>query len=509
MSGAAPDSVLAKTAKGAGWVIGWRMMTRALGLLSTLCLVRLLLPADFGLVTLATGFSQAIDSLSSLGVEEAVIREERPTRDLYDSAFTINVIRGAATAALVAGAAWPVAQFFGDPRLFPVMLALAAGALVAAFENIGIVDFRRDLTFEKEFVLMLLPRLASIAVAIGLAFAFHTHWALVSAILVGILLRTVLGYRMHPCRPRLRLPAWRQIAGFSFWSWLLSLSSLLRDRCDGFVIGRVFGIAQVGVFAVGSEIASLPATELISPLSRACFSGFAATRGDKAGTAETFLRVIGSAALLAVPAGVGLSLVADPVVRLAFGAAWSGAAVVIQVLGVALTLMVGGAIGSALLNAHALLRPLLGIQALSVAVKLALLIVLTPWRGLLGAALVVSLATALEQGLTLALTLRYLGLGGADVLRVTWPSLLGASAMAAGMAALGFGWTAVNRSGAALAGALLAAVMAGAVIYAAAVGACWAVRGRPDGAERDMLGMISRMGANAAVLVRRGRARPT
>ena len=504
MSGA-PDSVLARTAKGAGWVIGWRMATRALGLLSTLFLVRLLLPADFGLVTLATGFSQAIDSLSSLGVEEAVIREEHPTPDLYDSAFTINVIRGAATAAVVAGAAWPVARFFGDARLFPVILALAAGALVAAFENIGIVDFRRDLTFEKEFVLMLLPRLASIVVAIGLAWAFQSHWALVSAILASIVLRTVLGYRMHPYRPRLRLPAWRQIAGFSFWSWLLSLSSLMRDRCDGFVIGRIFGSAQVGVFAVGAEIAALPTTELISPLSRACFSGFAATRGDRAGTAQSFLRVIGSTALLAVPAGVGLSLVADPVVRLAFGAAWSGAATVIQVLGVALTLMVGGMIGSALLNAHALLRPLFGIQALAVVVKLALLIVLTMAYGLLGAALAIALATALEQGLILALTLQYLGLGGTDVLRVTWPSLLGTLAMAAGMAAFGLGWTVVDRTGPALAATLLTAVLTGAAIYGAAIGACWAARGRPDGPEQDLLGALGRAWANAVARLRRGK----
>ena len=101
------ESILAKTARGAGWVIGWRLVTRSLGLISTLFLVRLLHPADFGLVTLAMSFGQAIDSLSSLGVEEAVIREKHPTRDLYDSAFTINVIRGFATAVVVALAAWP------------------------------------------------------------------------------------------------------------------------------------------------------------------------------------------------------------------------------------------------------------------------------------------------------------------------------------------------------------------------------------------------------------------
>ena len=339
------ESILAKTARGAGWVIGWRLVTRSLGLISTLFLVRLLHPADFGLVTLAMSFGQAIDSLSSLGVEEAVIREKHPTRDLYDSAFTINVIRGFATAVVVALAAWPVARFFGDERLFPVMLVLAAGSLVASFENIGIVDFRRDIAFQKEFVLMSLPRLVSIVVAITLAFVLRSHWALVCAIMTSITLRVGLGYVMHPFRPWFRLRAWRQIAGFSFWSWLISLTSLLRDRCDSFVIGRVFDITQVGIFSLGTEIATLPTTELISPLSRACFSGFASVRSSdssQADTAQAFLRVIGSTALIALPAGVGISLVADPIVKLAFGPGWGGATVVIQVLGVAMTTMVLG-----------------------------------------------------------------------------------------------------------------------------------------------------------------------
>ena len=115
-------SILARTAKGAGWIIAWRVLTRVLGLVSTLFLVQLLVPGDFGLIMLATGFGQAISSLSSLGVEEAVIREKNPSRELYDSAFTINVIRATTTAIIITAIAWPTASFFDDMRLVPVML---------------------------------------------------------------------------------------------------------------------------------------------------------------------------------------------------------------------------------------------------------------------------------------------------------------------------------------------------------------------------------------------------
>jgi O-antigen/teichoic acid export membrane protein len=485
----AEESLLVRTARGAGWVIGWRLFTRALGMLSTLVLVRLLVPADFGLMTLATGFAQALNELSALGVEEAVIRERQPGRDLYDTGFTINLIRGAATAALIAAAAWPVARFFADRRLVPVLLALALGALVAGAENIGIVDFRRDIRFHKEFVLLAIPRLAGIAVAISLACLLHSYAALLAATLVTVAARVGLGYAMHPFRPRLRLPAWRRIAGFSFWSWLLSLGNLLNERADSFVIGRVFGLADVGIFALGAEIAALPTTELISPLSRACFSGFAAARDGTDETAATFLRVIAATTLVTLPAGVGLSLVAAPVVRLAFGPGWAAATPVVELLGVALVVTVLGYVSYALMNAHARLRGLAGIQALTLAVRLALLVALVPRAGLTGAAAAVGLAAILENLLYFAMAHRFLDLRAAALLAATWRSLLGAIVMAAALAALGLGW---RRDAGSPAATLALAILLGAVLYAATVALCWIASGRPPGAERDLLGLLRR-----------------
>src|SRR6185312_14304732 len=89
-------SVLARTIRGAGWVIAWRLGVRALGLISTLILVRLLAPADFGLLALAASFAQTVDGMMTLGTEEAVIRQPAPDRNVYDTAWTMNVIRGLA-----------------------------------------------------------------------------------------------------------------------------------------------------------------------------------------------------------------------------------------------------------------------------------------------------------------------------------------------------------------------------------------------------------------------------
>src|SRR3954470_12178253 len=95
-------SILEKTARGAGWVVAWRMITRSLGLLSTLILVRLLAPTDFGLVALGSSLSVAIESFSWIGLEEGVIRHHKPTPALYDTAFTLGIVRGLAVGLAVA-----------------------------------------------------------------------------------------------------------------------------------------------------------------------------------------------------------------------------------------------------------------------------------------------------------------------------------------------------------------------------------------------------------------------
>jgi O-antigen/teichoic acid export membrane protein len=79
-----PDSLLVRTARGAGWVMAWRLGMRALGLISTLVLVRLIQPADFGIIALATSFMQTIDGMLTLGTEEAIIRDAAPARGFYD-----------------------------------------------------------------------------------------------------------------------------------------------------------------------------------------------------------------------------------------------------------------------------------------------------------------------------------------------------------------------------------------------------------------------------------------
>jgi lipopolysaccharide exporter len=161
-------SLVRLTAIGATWMVAWRMVTRILGLASTLILARVLVPADFGLLAMATTFAAAVEAFSQLGLQDALVRHPRGEA-LMDTAFTLQVGRAILTSLLVALAAPAAAWWFEEPRLVPVLLILAVSSLVAGAENVGIVEFRREMRYDKQFILLSGPRLLQVAVTIPLA----------------------------------------------------------------------------------------------------------------------------------------------------------------------------------------------------------------------------------------------------------------------------------------------------------------------------------------------------
>ena len=485
------DSLLAKTAKGAGWVIGFRLSTRLLGVASTLTLVRLLLPGDFGLIALASSFAQTVDAVANLSVHEAIVRERAPDRAMYDTAFTMSLIRGLITAGVMVGASWPVAAFFREPRLTPVLLALAASSLIGAVENIATADFMRTMAFRREFQLWTLPRVLQVVGTIGFALIWRSYWALVFGIVFGRVIRTAMSYAMYPFLPRLTLTAWRRIIGFTGWSWAIYMVAMVRDRTDTMLVGRFFSSTRVGIYALGNEIAALPTSELIDPLTRACFPSFSQLHHSGQNVGQTYLRLLAASALFVLPAGMGIALVADPLVKLAFGPLWLEAVPIIQILGISASIAAIGSLSMTLFSACNMLRSTFAIMAVATVARIVLMVIFLPGGTLVTAASLSALLGVSEQMAYITLTMRRFDVPLRGLLRAVWRSVLGTLVMAAALFWLGLGFAPVAD---AFARHLLTDATIGAAIYGAVVILTWTAAGCPDGPERDVLTLLHSIG---------------
>src|SRR5579872_3725969 len=222
-----PPSLQRQMVKGSAWVIGVRWAVRFLGLISTIVLARLLVPADFGIVTIAMIILGTVEVFAQTGQHLAIIRHPNPTREHYDTAWTIFIMLYSSLALIIFLCAPLTVIYFHEPRALLVVRILALKTFIAGFENVGIVDFQKYLEFHKQFLYRVLPSVVSFFVTLAAAFALRNYWALVIGILTQEFTGFVLSYVLSPFRPRLGLSKVRELWSFSLWTFVRSIAGYL------------------------------------------------------------------------------------------------------------------------------------------------------------------------------------------------------------------------------------------------------------------------------------------
>ncbi|HVE90590.1 MAG TPA: lipopolysaccharide biosynthesis protein, partial [Burkholderiaceae bacterium] len=469
-------------ATGAAWMVLFRLIDRSLGLISTVILARLLLPADFGLVAMAMSIIGLIELATAFSFEIALIQKANPARVHYDTAFTLNILLATGGAVLTLGLAHPAAAFYDEPRLVPVMLAIGAAWLISGFENVGTVNFRRNMDFRREFRFLAYKRVISFGVAIAAAVTLRSYWALVIGMVTGRVAGVILGYLLEPFRPRLSLAASRQLFSFSGWMLVTNIAGAVVSKIPQFFVGRMFGAQTLGAYTVGAEIAQLAHTELVAPINRAMIPGYSRLADDLDAFRLTCIDSAGAILLLVLPASVGMAILAGPIVRVLLGEQWSEAVPVIQVLAFS------GAVNAIVSNNHAayvaLGRPQLSAFILlsRVAVLIPLLFLLSTQLGLLGIVYAEFAAAAASLLVSYPMLFRQLRIPVLGYVRALWRPTLASAIM--GFLVYGvLQLFAPHYSVATAVRDLVTGVVVGVLTYGLMLWGLWRLSHRPDTAE--------------------------
>ncbi len=477
----------ARMSVGALWMVLFKLVDRSLGFISTLILARLLVPSDFGIVAMATSLIALIDLFSSFGLDSALIQRRNADRDDYNTAWTLNALAGLGVGVLIVAAAIPASLYFREPRLTPVAMLLGLCSVLQGLENVGVVDFRRNLQFHLEFRYMAAKKFIAFCLTVPLAFWLRNYWALVIGMILSRLAVLGLSYLVHSYRPRFSLRSVRHLMHFSKWLVIQNLMSFARERSPDLVIGRVVSSAGLGTFGIASQIASMPSTELVAPINRAIFPAYAKLAGDLPELGRQYLAVMGLIALLAVPAVAGIATTAPEIVLLALGPKWTGAIPVLEILAFyGITQVLQTNAYSAFL---ALGRPdvFARINFVHAATQLVALLILTPAYGILGAAWACLLAAIVALPVNFYMITKRLHLRYRQFIAVLWRPLLAATVMyLVNHQFLRIDTTTVTSSLQVLPN-LLISIGAGIFVYCAGIGVAWLLSGRPEGAESWVL----------------------
>jgi O-antigen/teichoic acid export membrane protein len=481
-----------RVAKGAVWMVMKRLAFKGIGLISTLILVRLLAPHAFGLAAIASTAYDTLNTVAEFSFGLALVKMKEPTRAHYDSAWTLIVLRGFAIGAVIFVSAPWIADVMREPQLLNITRAMAIYPIVWGFENIGLIDFQRNLRFDRLFFYDVLGKVVGFVVVIPAAVILHNAWAVVLGTIAPRIVQVPASFIMHPYRPRFTLRASKELLNFSKWLFATNILSLTNNYMITILIGRIGGAASVGLFRTAEQIGILPVSEVAAPIRGPMYAGYAKVQHDRERLCRHVVDGLSLTLMIITPLSVGVALTAKLIEQVALGAEWAGAAAFIQVC--AFYALFEG-IGEFTHNLYVVKdrqRRFVGIMTLTVLIR----VVLVVWAGYRYGALAAAAMFALTSFFSSAIWFQQLTVMIHLSMRVTfaavWRVLVAVAIMSAGvlylLAVWPYGDDFVGRVA-----ELLIAVALGGALYIGSLLGLWQISGRPAGPEDHAMKAIAQL----------------
>lgn len=334
-------------------MVGLKVTLHIIGFARLVIVARLLAPSDFGLMGIALLLKGVIETFSQTGFEQALIHKREDIRSYLDSAWTVQLLRGLILSAVIFGLAPLAGNFFDSPQAVSIIRVVGLTVFLHALTNIGVVCFKKELEFNKQFIYQLSVSLVDTLITVVFAFLLRNVWALVLGWLAGELTGIAVSYILHPHRPKLdfRLEKARELFHFGKWVLGANIVTFFAIQGDDFYLGRVLGVAALGFYQMAFRLGNLPSSEITGLIGKVAFPAYSKLQAVPEKLREAYLRVVTISTLLAIPIAGGIVVLAPLFVRIFMGEKWQPVILPLRILAVAGLFRSLASTGGALFNA--------------------------------------------------------------------------------------------------------------------------------------------------------------
>lgn len=318
---------------GIAWSGGVKYLSQFLSWCSALVVTRILTPADYGLVAMATVYLGFITLVSEFGIGSAVVTLRDLKREQIQQLNSFSVLLGITGFVISIFVAFPLSWFFHAPKLPPVVIIMSLAFVVNSFKCVPGALLERDMRFKS---LSMVDGIRALILAIGsMTFALlgFRYWTLVMGALLGSLVSTLTMLRIN--REGFRFPRMDGLRRAVTFSWHIlggRLSWYIYSNSDFAVAGRVLGQIPLGNYTVAWTLSNIPLQSVSNLISSVTPSLFSAVQKDKSELRRYLLTLTEGLSLITFPLTTGLALVAHPFVTVFLGTKWLPAVLPLQLL---------------------------------------------------------------------------------------------------------------------------------------------------------------------------------
>jgi lipopolysaccharide exporter len=295
---------------------------KLVGLLSSLILVRMLLPEDFGVIAISLMIINVTESLSKLGLANYIIQKKDLIDSDVNSAWTLSLLIKILLLVSLVLLAPTFSTFFDTPSLTTTIPLISCGMVLAGLGSPKMMLLARNMEYGIPFKIGIAQKVTSASGTVIAAFIFRDYRALIVGHLLSTSSYLLFSYLFAYQKPSFTLINAKNQWAFSKWVVKSSVTGQIRGNIDTGFAAKFIGAAFVGPYQIMKYYVSLPVSIFIQPLLDPLIAALSKSKENTYNFNKQFEKVcllIGSLSLIIFTVLNGMS---STIVFVVFGDNW-------------------------------------------------------------------------------------------------------------------------------------------------------------------------------------------
>ena len=320
------------------WRSGSQIFSQMVAWASTLAVIRILEPSDYGLFAMAEVVLVFLTFLNGYGFAGSLVKDPDVTPTKMSQAFGLLLLVNGTLAAIQIALAPVAAAYYRQPMVADLLQVQALIFLATPFIALPEVMLMRAMNFRTQAYVNVVATVVSASVALYCALSGYGVWTLIYAPIalfwtkaIGLMVATRLWVR-----PSFSFRGAGPMFGFGLAMILNQLCWIVITKADAFLAARALTPHELGLYTEALFITSLVAAKFVPPLNEVAFPAYARLQGEGGQMGPAFLKAVKLVMLATCPLYFGLSAVAWDAVHVVLGEKWIGMAPLVAILGLAM-----------------------------------------------------------------------------------------------------------------------------------------------------------------------------
>ena len=227
-----------------------------------------------------------------------------------------------------------ISNFYDNPAIMPVIIVMSSNLFIQPIAFSSYVLLNRKLEFSRLAIASVVQCMATTVVSIGLALLNFSYWSIVFGSLAGSvsLVLAMRYYERTSFRPRIDKKLMKELLEFGAHLLVVALMGFVIFSVDQMVVGKVLGIATLGVYFVSVRFGRTLGEQISATVNRVLFPTMARIKDSTELLRVGYVQSMRMIAIIAVPLSMGLSALSPLFVHVVLGQRWVAVSVPLAIL---------------------------------------------------------------------------------------------------------------------------------------------------------------------------------